>query len=384
MLLPLLLLAGLGGLLFYESKKKAAARAPALPPAGCTPATALVPGRLYLFAHLQQPGTMPLEIGDARLQTLAQGFVHTGRWQNVVAWVRGDPRAPAFAWLADAPGDAALVRGIYTGPPAAIPASMSYTTDCGPAAAAAPRTQAGILPLRPPSGPAVNAGYLYEDHLAGGMPRMPPMTGGAPNFSMTGTGTGAVSPPPTALSPEQLPALVMRICAVVLAQAMEMERQGQAGPGLQAGPVPGSHALPPSDAPLPAPAPEPAPAPAAAPVAASASAMTGGGGGLPLARGRMYFVAWPSGGGPLRRDLWEMARVTDSAMSPNHFAADPNKEPIPLKAVPQSAPQAWLSSYGRGKAIAVLTWTGPEGGSDALVEVLGEYAPRRPGEQAAA
>lgn len=395
MILPLLLIAGIGGLLFLEKKKKAV---PALPPPGCVPATALVPGHRYLFAILPQPGTLPLD--DERAQGLATAFVQTGRWRETVAWVRGDARAPAFSWPSDAAQNAALVRGIYSGPQAAVPASMNYAIDCGVAAPSS--AQAGQLflppillppgsgPFPPPSPPAaVNAGYIYEDHLAGGWappgaPRCiggPPGTRAMPAMHMTGAD-------PRAISPEQLPDLVMRICAVILAQAMSAQAPGAPGAlpvpdGGPAVPVPGVPEHVAGTVAVPAPGPAPAPAPAAVAVAA---VQTGGvGGGSPaLGRGRNYFVAWPSGGGPLRRDFWEMGRVTDSAMSPNHFAADPNKEPIPLKAVPASAPQPWLSSYGRGKAIAVLMWIGPEGGSDPTVEVLGEYAPRRPGEQAAA
>ncbi len=388
-ILPLLLIAGFGGLLFYEKKKAGSSTSP---PAGCTPATALVPGRLYTFAILPQQGTLPLD--EARAETLAQAHVQTGRWQSVTAYVRGDRRAPAFAWPANAPQNAAIVRGVYTGPPAAIPASMNYAIDCGvapapvhagmnyPAKMLTPPQPGwapwgglglGIVPpsgLLPPSGPAVNAGYIYEDHMAGGMPMA--HTGAAP-----------------ALTPEQLPALVMRICAVVLAQAMSAQASNPAAI------APAAPAIPdPVPAPVPAPAPDPAPAPAAVAVAVPVPvpAQTGADPSNPsvvrrgpgLGRGHVYFAAWPSGAGPLRRDLWELGHVTDSARSPNHFAADPTKEPIPLNTVPASAPQAWLSSYGRGKAIAVLTWIGPEGGSDPAVEVLGEYAPKRPGEQVAA
>lgn len=172
--------------------------------------------------------------------------------------------------------------------------------------------------LLPRSGPAVDAGFVYEDTLVAGTP-------------------GALSP--------QLPRAVAHICAVILMQAMEK--------------------LPASSPPAAAPAPPPA-------VPTQAGAVSHG-----LARGRSYFVAWPSGGPPLRRDLWELATVTDSAQSPSRFAADPARnEPHSMKAVPASSPAVWLRAYGEGKAIAVLTWTGPQGQNDPAVQVIAEYAPR--------
>ena len=355
MFLPILILAAVAGLVFYEKSKSV----PPPLPGRCVPATTLLHGHLYKFG-------CPLPVGApaataAMATQLAQSLIASGKFgPDTQAWVRGDVSAVAFGWPPDAADNAIVVRGTYVGGGEPLPALFVGSTDCGPATSAlsvgetlAFEGQGLSAVFAPPS--QHHPGSAQAGYYGGvwGEDRM-----------------GQASPSPSPLSPSSssdcecvTPDQVMEICVLILAQAIQGGSMG----------MPGGHAAPalPQPAPqMPQLQPQPQPQPQS-PAGASGPVQVGR--ASKMRKGQGYFVSYPAAS-QLSSILWQPATVADAPASPTPMVADPTQNVnLPTQSIPKSAPGPWLSHFGPGRAIAVLTWIGPDNGADPGVSVWGTY-----------
>jgi hypothetical protein len=363
MFLPFLLLAAVAGLLVYETAKNAAPPGPG--PGRCAPATSLVTGHLYKFGYALPAGT---DLSPAAVAQVAQAIIGSGNFSgSTQAWARGDVSAVAFGWPPDAPDSSVLVYGTYTGPGEPVSSLFLGAVDCGLASGATPvmtSGAAGLPVLTSQTGfwGGQQAGQLHAGQLQAGQLQAADQASSDCNC----------------ITPDQ----VMQICVLILTQAME------AGALPNASTSPSSSASSPSSPSLSptqlAPAPAALAGPAPAPVAAAGRTARPAGRGPSLRKGQAYFVSYPAGAA-LSTILWSPSTVADAAASPTSMIADPTQNvKLPQPSVPASAPAAWLSHFGPGRAIAVLTWIGPDGGSDPGVAVWAPYSAGQAGQAQAA
>jgi len=338
MLLPLILLA-VAGLVVYEKL-----RAPTPVPGRCSPAITMIPGHLYKFGYAVPAGTL---LTQQTATQMAQTMVSSGNFgTDTQAWVRGDVSAVSFGWPPDAPDSAVLLYGTYMGPGEVVPDSFLGAMDCGPSSsppvdATAAGAHAGHW-----------GGVWGEDMMLGtasaGQTRQ---TWPAP----VAADAAAPSSDCNCITPDK----VMQLCVLILAQAMDQaQAQSAQQPQLQS-------MAPPPPAPMPAPA---------APAPALTGALPRGQRAARMRKGQGYFVSYPAGV-KLSSILWTAATVADAPMSPTQMVADPTQNvSLPTQSMPRSAPRAWTAHFGPGRAIAVLTWIGPDNGSDPGVMVWGTYS----------
>ena len=335
MLLPLLMLAAVVGFVVYEK-----ARVPPSPsPGRCSPAAAMIPGHVYKFGYALPAGTL---VTPQIASQMALTMVSSGNFgQDTQAWVRGDVSAVAFGWPPDAPNSAVLLYGTYTGPGEVVPSSFLGAMDCGPSAqpAPSPTDQTGYW-----------GGVWGEDRMAG-----------------TVAATGQVSSLPAGqedprgpsgpsdcncITPDQ----VLELCVTILAQAIDNAAATQPQPQLQ---------MPPG---------RPAMQMQAPPAAGLSAQASGAVRAARMRKGQAYFTSYPAAA-KLSSILWAPATVADAPASPTQMVADPTQNVnLPSQSIPQSAPRTWLSHFGPGRAIAVLTWIGPDNGADPGVHVWGAYS----------
>jgi len=353
MLLPLLMIAAVLGFVVYEKAKTP----PSPAPGRCSPAAALIPGHVYKFGYALPPGTL---VTPQIASQMALTMVSSGNFgQDTQAWVRGDVSAVAFGWPPDAPGSstsgggAVLIYGTYTGPGEVVPSLFLGAVDCGPSSQhPAPTTQTGYW-----------GGVWGEDRMAGSVAA----SGQVMSVSSLPAGQedprGPSGPSDcNCITPDK----VLEICVLILAQAMD----GAAPqPQLQSmRPPPMQQMQPPMQMrpPMQMQPPAQVPGPSAQTSGASRAAR--------MRKGQAYFTSYPAAA-KLSSILWAPATVADAPASPTQMVADPTQNVnLPSQSIPQSAPRTWLSHFGPGRAIAVLTWIGPDNGADPGVHVWGVYS----------
>jgi hypothetical protein len=337
-LIPILLL-GAVGFVVYEAMNKsqgASASRPALPPGqpggpGHAPALPihLIPISFNPGSVLQQPAQPSSSTGNAILQT-ATGLVQTTQpaggavgqlyHEVILQYLNSLVQSPTPQTLAKV---IAEIQSGNLGPEgdSVLAALQTLATN----------THAGFW-----------GGVWGEDRMAGT----------APPESNEQAGCNCITPEDVAT-----------YCAIILAQAVQ-----------NGGLVPAGQPMQPAQPMQPMQMPAPVPAPGPAPQTASATGAMRRGGGMRLAKGTSYFVSYPAGA-KLSTILWEPGTVADAAASPTKMVADPSESiRMPTQSVPQSAPPQWLAHFGPGRAIAVMTWIGPDGGSDPGVAIWGIYA----------
>lgn len=374
MLVPILVIAGvLGGILLYEGIRSSPSPAPG-GPVRCMPATTLSRGTIYRFGLAAPVGAPPITAAQA--QAAADALVKTGRWTAARGWVRGEVSAPAFGWPPGAPDNAALIAATYVGPSAVVPADMIGTTSCTAAARPIPGTigvswDGASAPMMPVGTPAPFAAGPPTMHLhaAPGMPA----PAAAPSTMHLEPGAAADPGPVIAAAATELAntttqdptdptSLVHQVVVLDLRglakdptpARLEQVRSRFAGEGqpeadraaAALGELQSRLHLTAGSAQVGAVAHTGDFAQVCATI--MQQAMQGGArvpaaSATPLERGKTYYASWPVEA-KLSEILWQRTTAT---------------------------PPDWLGDAAPGRAIGVLVYVGPDGGSDPGVRVLG-------------